>query len=302
MKVLIVGAGAVGQIYGYHFSQGGAEVSFLVREKYLAELSQGMKLFPLNQGRKPAAILFKKFALISSYQDLKQTKWDLVILTVPSDALYQPWLKELSEAINPEASLLSLQPGLRDRSEICRFFEPSRVLTGLIVLIAFATPLDAKGPQENGMAWWVPPFVKTPFDGEEVRVEAVVSVLNRGGFPSRREDLLTNPTKAAYGSTFLGEFIYVLQKNHWKLDRFHDQQIGNEFVAGLRVSFGKIGHKLSIPVPSLINLLGPRFYSILLRVAKLILPFELEPYLRVHFTKVGAQMKLNRQDLELLSK
>jgi hypothetical protein len=297
MKVLIIGAGAVGQIYGYHFHQGGAEVSYLVKEKYQAELAIGMKLFPLNQGRKPQGLLFKNFQLITDYQVLKQTKWDVVLITVASDALYQPWLQELSQVINPEASILSLQPGMRDRAEIARFFSPTRILTGLIVLIAFPTPLDAKGPQEKGMAWWMPPLVKTPFDGASDRVAPIIVTLNRGGFPSTQENLLDNPTKAAFGSTFLGEFIYCLEKNDWQLSQFHHAAAGNEFVEGLRSSFAKIARKIAVPVPALVNLLGWRFYSLLIVVAKMIMPFDLERYLKSHFTKVAAQMKLNRRDL-----
>jgi hypothetical protein len=270
MKVLIIGAGAVGQIYGYHFHQGGAEVSYLVKEKYQTELANGMKLFPLNQGRKPQSLLFKNFQLITDYQVLKQTQWDVVLITVASDALYQPWLQELSQVINPEASILSLQPGMRDRAEIARFFSPASILTGLIVLIAFPTPLDSNGPQEKG---------------------------NRGGFPSTQENLIDKPTKAAFGSTFLGEFIYCLEKNNWQLNQFHHAAVGNDFVVGLRSSFAKISRKIAVPVPSLINLLGWRFYSLLIRVVKMIMPFDLERYLKLHFTKVATQMKLNREDL-----
>lgn len=297
MKILVIGAGAVGQIYGYHFHKGGAEVSYLIKEKYLTELSAGMRLFPLNQGRKPEAILFKDYQLISDYQALKQTHWDVVLITVASDALYQPWLEELSQVINPEASILSLQPGMRDRAEIARFVSPSRILTGLIVLIAFQTPLDAKGPQEKGMAWWMPPFVKTPFDGPKERVSPIIEILNKGNFPSTHESLIDKPTKAAFGSTFLGEFIYCLEKNNWQLSQFHQAAVGNEFVDGLRSSFAKIAKKIAVPVPAVINLLGWRFYSLLIRVAKKMMPFDLERYLKIHFTKVGAQMKLNRNDL-----
>ena len=43
MKVLIVGAGAVGQVYGRHLAAAGAEVCFYVKPKYRAELeSWGM--------------------------------------------------------------------------------------------------------------------------------------------------------------------------------------------------------------------------------------------------------------------
>ena len=33
MKILVVGAGSVGQVYGYHLSLGGAEITFYVKDK-----------------------------------------------------------------------------------------------------------------------------------------------------------------------------------------------------------------------------------------------------------------------------
>ena len=41
MNVLIVGAGAVGQVYGRHLALGGAHVYYFVREKYAAEFAAG---------------------------------------------------------------------------------------------------------------------------------------------------------------------------------------------------------------------------------------------------------------------
>ena len=48
LRVCIVGAGAVGQVYGLHLQRGGAEVSFLVRDKYAEETAAGMVLHPLR--------------------------------------------------------------------------------------------------------------------------------------------------------------------------------------------------------------------------------------------------------------
>ena len=48
-KVLIVGAGAVGQVYARHAQLGGAEVTFFVRDKYREEVSRGFDMYPLNR-------------------------------------------------------------------------------------------------------------------------------------------------------------------------------------------------------------------------------------------------------------
>lgn len=36
-QILIIGAGAVGQVYAYHFAQAGHQVHLLLKEKYIPE-------------------------------------------------------------------------------------------------------------------------------------------------------------------------------------------------------------------------------------------------------------------------
>ncbi len=48
-RVLIVGAGDVGQVYGRHLQLGGAEVTFLVKPHQVEGLEAPLPLYPLNQ-------------------------------------------------------------------------------------------------------------------------------------------------------------------------------------------------------------------------------------------------------------
>ena len=49
MKVLIIGAGAVGQVYGRHLALGGAEVSFYVKDKYADYARKGFTFYTLSK-------------------------------------------------------------------------------------------------------------------------------------------------------------------------------------------------------------------------------------------------------------
>ena len=51
-KILLIGAGAVGQAYGFHLSRGGADITYFVREKYLEELSLGLTIECLSGSQK----------------------------------------------------------------------------------------------------------------------------------------------------------------------------------------------------------------------------------------------------------
>ena len=64
VKILIVGAGAVGQVYARHLHASGAEITFLVKEKHRAETQQGFKLYWLNQQKGREPFHFKTFEIV----------------------------------------------------------------------------------------------------------------------------------------------------------------------------------------------------------------------------------------------
>ena len=74
MNVLIVGAGAVGQVYGRHFQRGGADVAYLVKPEHLDETRRGFTLYPLNDGRPPPPVRFEGFEALT---DVGGRKLDL---------------------------------------------------------------------------------------------------------------------------------------------------------------------------------------------------------------------------------
>ena len=47
-RVLLVGAGAVGQVFGKYLQAAGCELSFLVKEKYADEARHGFTLYELG--------------------------------------------------------------------------------------------------------------------------------------------------------------------------------------------------------------------------------------------------------------
>ena len=115
MKVLIVGAGAVGQAYGYHLQRGGAEVAFFVRERYRAELSGGVVVYPLNRKDPWTPVGFADFGLHSEWTTVAAETWDQVWLAVPSTGIRTGWLPDMMAAIG-DAVVVALQPGLDDRA------------------------------------------------------------------------------------------------------------------------------------------------------------------------------------------
>ena len=113
MRVLIVGAGAIGRVYGHAFAEGGAEVAFVVRPYQAASAREGWTLYGLNRSstRRHHPISFSGFEVHTSVEAALSREWDLVVLAVTSLSLREgDWLERLGQGLGA-GFVLSLLPG-----------------------------------------------------------------------------------------------------------------------------------------------------------------------------------------------
>jgi ketopantoate reductase len=177
-KILIIGAGAVGQAYGFHLQEGGADVTFFVREKYKAELAEGLLIDCLS-GKLKGSHRFSAYGVCTTIAEVASTHWDQVWLCISSPALYGDWLNPLIGAIG-QASLIMLQPGMNDYAHVTALVPRERVVYGMITLASFHAPLAGEEGDPT-MTWWFPPFSSAPFSGVPERTQPIIKLLKRGG-------------------------------------------------------------------------------------------------------------------------
>jgi 2-dehydropantoate 2-reductase len=287
MRVLIVGAGAVGQVFGHHLALGGAEVTFLVKPKYAEDCRRGLTLYALDRTA-PRAQRFAGFGVITAPQEAASTRWDQVYLTVSSTALHAgDWLAELATATG-DATVVFLQPNLGDRARLTSLVEPRRVVDGMIGFLAYHAPLPGETRfTEPGIAYWFPP-APNPFSGE--RAADVVAALRRGKLPSRKIRDVT--ATAPFQSAALYAYLAALEGAHWSfrdLGRGDGLQLAGRGAAqAMAISAHELGHR----VPWRIRLAArPFVIRIVLSLARRVAPLDLETYLRVHFTKLADQTR-----------
>ncbi|KXS09425.1 hypothetical protein M427DRAFT_160668 [Gonapodya prolifera JEL478] len=164
LNVIVVGAGAVGQVYAYHLLNAGCHVHLMVKEKYVEGISE-YPLRVLRVGWFPPALFSSFFrrrlhrpehfapTTVLSVDGLPDdvTKpleeqglggpVDFVILTMASDALRGPWLKSLATSL-PRSIFLLLQPGPNDLEYLVSSgVERSRIAKGVIALASYQAPL-----------------------------------------------------------------------------------------------------------------------------------------------------------------
>jgi 2-dehydropantoate 2-reductase len=293
MNVLIVGAGAVGQVYGLHLSRGGAHVRYFVRERHAEECRRGFAFYPLNRRkprREPVRTAVAASDILTGLDEVQAVTWDQVYLCMASHALRGRWLGELAARIGA-ATVVSLQPGADDRAVVLESVPFDRVVSGMITLISYPAPLDGETVPEPGMAYWFPPLAPAPFSGPEERTRAVVAALRAGGLPCKRDKDV--PAKVTAPTGLLMALLTALEASGWS---FRELARGPHLARARLASaetFAILEHASGARTPLVVRLLSRPFWIRRgLALARWAMPLDAEAYFRAHFTKVREQTRM----------
>ncbi|MFZ5628480.1 MAG: ketopantoate reductase family protein [Spirochaetota bacterium] len=295
MRCLIVGAGAVGQVYGYHLVQGGAAVSYLVKDKYAESARHGFTLYPLNEkDARQNPILFDKFSVLTNAQQVAQQSWDYVFLTTSSTALRAGgWYAEIAKAIG-NAQVIILTVGIEDLAFVKRYTREEHIITGLITMMSYAAPLPGEELPRPGTAYWFPPLLKFSYSGEKQPTQGIVDLLNKGGMPSARHSNVQ--LEGALGSALLQTSIYALECAGWSLKKMAQdgELLSVTRKAMIEASF--IGaRKNNARLPYERKLIPGRALAATMQLTQKIAPLDVERFFERHYTKV------REQSLDMLS-
>ena len=134
MKIVIVGAGAMGCLYGAAFHRAGGDVTLVdVSRPHVEAINAGGLQLDTRAG-------IERLAIPACLPQDATAKADLVVVftkTFQTDAA----LEGIADAIGPETRFLSLQNGLGNAERLAARADPARVLVGASTL-----PSDLVGP------------------------------------------------------------------------------------------------------------------------------------------------------------
>jgi len=288
MKALIVGAGAVGQVYALGLARAGVDVSFFVKKKHAGELRKGIVLHRLYRRRHETGRL-EKFGVVTSVDEVSATRWDQIWLAISSDALRGELAAGVLRAAG-DATVIVLQADLYNAEYVRGIVPRGQVVEAEIPFISFTSPLPGReGPA--GMAVYMPPLLPTPLAGADGRVGPVMDVLRKGGMRARQVNgiALTVIAGAGLGYSILG----MLDANRWDLHGL--PRNGSGMKAGLAaaregMAIGEAEAGIRLPAAARL-FLQPAVWRAIVPVLPYLFPFDIEVYLRVHFTKVGHQVR-----------
>jgi len=290
MKALVVGAGAVGQVFARHLQRGGGEVTFLARSNQLDRLLEGLTLYPLNRRQARSRPLhFDAFDVIIDPSHIGTRSWDQIYLCVPSTALREDLLVPLGATIG-EATLVTIQPGLEDLGLILRHVDESQVVAGMVSFVGYPAPLPGEAVSKPGIAYWFPPLLATPFSGSPERAGAVVDSLRRGGCPARVHPEV--PTLAAFVVAAQMCLTAGLECVDWSFSRLRRGLLLQAGYTAFREAARVVGAYHSAEPPRLLRHLRPAMIRMLLRLAERRNPFDTERFIAQHYTKLRGQTRL----------
>jgi len=131
MKILVVGAGAVGGYFGARLAQAGRDVTFLVRPARAEQLQKdGLRILSPHGDAtlKPQTITSNKIT----------TPYDIIFLSVKAQALDQA-IKDMKPAVGPDTMIYPVLNGMRHMQMLSHTFGEQKVVGGVCMV---STELD----------------------------------------------------------------------------------------------------------------------------------------------------------------
>jgi 2-dehydropantoate 2-reductase len=173
MRILIVGAGAVGGYFGGRLAQAGRDVTFLVRPSRAKQLGRdGLRIISPHGD----AVLTPK--LVSA--ERIDTPYDLVLLSVKAYAL-EAAMNDFAAAVGPETMILPVLNGMRHVDLLTKRFGEHAVIGGVCQV---ASEIDDEGRIVQLANFQQ--LVYSERNGEMTpRLQTLDATLQGGGFDAR---------------------------------------------------------------------------------------------------------------------
>src|ERR1700682_191157 len=129
MRVIVVGAGAIGGYFGGRMLQAGRDVTFLVRPRRAAELADAGLVIKSPNGD----VTLKNPPTLQA--DKLNEKFDVVLLSCKAFDLNDA-IKSFAPAVGPRTAIVPLLNGMLHLDMLDSQFGPERVLGGLCAIAA----------------------------------------------------------------------------------------------------------------------------------------------------------------------
>ena len=295
-RTLVIGAGAVGQCYGLYLAKGGCQVTFFVKPNHAEELADGITVHRLRRRHTDTDHL-TDFEVITTVDQVAATDWDDVWIAVSTPAMRDESVARVLAAVG-RATVIVLQQDRGNNDFISTLVDPSQVVAAEIAVISFNSPLpDRPGPP--GTAYFRPSYMRTDICGPHDRVQPLIEALREGGMPARCvKDVATT---TAFRSGVVYCLIATVETHDWSIAGLGKSDELRRGLAAARESLAIASalHPGAVPRGASLVFRQPLWRLLLPLVVpfqRWAFPFDIEVYLKYHFSKVGLQVRFAIDD------
>ncbi len=171
MRILVIGAGALGGLIGAYLAEAGEDATLLDVNQARTRLLTDMGIFITQEGKEERCF---RVRVVSSVEGL--APFDLIFVAEKS---YQTEdaLRAVMPVIGPSTRLLSLQNGIGNTEVMARIVGPERVLCGITY-----HSIQHTGPNRLHYRAGIKPIQIAPYAGEVTpEIESIGEILRRAG-------------------------------------------------------------------------------------------------------------------------
>lgn len=292
MKVLIVGCGAVGQVYGLALQKAGVTLGLLDKPATANKLNRareqgGLLLFQVSHKHRkhPIQYRLKDYQVIADAVGSRHFEPDQIWFTTPSQVYYSDWFHDFLRQV-PSKRVVCFAPE-GSRPEFYAGGMGDRVIFGGTTFMAWQGDLGGGGGRSEGVNFWRSPL-GIQLAGTQDGCREVAQLLKQAGF----RVMVGKPGSHLQASTTaaLTAFVAGLELSGWSLRAYRRSPwltcasgACREAVRGQLLGAGVFTRALlSGPALSACFFLAASFLPLLF-------PFDLEKYLKFHYTKTREQ-------------
>lgn len=293
MKVLMVGCGAVGQVFSLFLQKAGVELGLYDRPATVDRLKQalehgGMPLFQISRShrRDPIAHRLEKYQVATDVEECRRFQPDQIWFTTPSPVYHSEWFREFLQKVPSERVVCFAPEG--GRSEfIPESGGRDRLVFGGVTFMAWQGDLDGGGGRPEGVNFWLSPLAIS-LSGTEKACGEVKQLLKKAGLrvEVQKQD---SPMQASI-TAVMTAFTAGLELSGWSLGGFRKSPWLKRAARASREAALSQLRNDGLFTRTLLGILcsSPGLFLITL-VLPLLFPFHIEKYLKFHYRKTRDQ-------------
>jgi hypothetical protein len=289
---LVVGAGPVSAVFGFHLIQGGEPIIYWVRPKYRPKLeSDGVSVEQRGLFRRRGKISrLQPDAWVSDIDGLKRAlagrRVERILLSISSASLDDEWIKEFATAF-PTAIWVAFQLAPGDREKLERLLGTSRLLFGMINLIAYHGPLLGEEEGPGRFVYFLAPGGVPIVGANQKAAESLARAWSKGGLASKASR--STDTGSRVPDFMLSLFVSAMEFSGWKRKQLTDGAIEMAIAAELEkeafcVAAGQPA------VPGGLKHLNPWKVRRIAAVLDTLLPLPVDSFTEQHYRKLRSQV------------